>query len=411
LQAATTGSTPFRLNLHVDDVGHTLILGPTGAGKSTLLAMLASQFERYKNSQVFVFDKGMSMFVLTAACGDAVHYNIGALAEEGGFCPLADLDSEEDRGWASEFLLSLLGLQLEDNKSDSLRAEDRTLVREAVNILAGATSSAEERSMTAFISTVQSDMVRKLLSYYQIGSGAAGDFLDGKKNTLQYKSLVTFELEELMQYGKNIVVPVLLFLFRQVEKRLTGRPALLIIDEAWLALGNPVFSGKIKEWLKTLRKANCAVVLATQSVSDIAESPITSALVESCPTKIFLPNPEARSEQESELYRKIFGLNEKQIQLISTAIRKRHYYLVSPAGRKLFELGLGPVALSFVGAGAKEDIALAAGLREKFGETWPFEWLKARGLEKAAEGWLSGHNARLGIAAGSGAAPEAGAEI
>ncbi|MDR1132966.1 MAG: DUF87 domain-containing protein, partial [Synergistaceae bacterium] len=81
LQAATVGSTPFRLNLHVDDVGHTLILGPTGAGKSTLLALLVSQFERYKGSQVFVFDKGYSMYALTAACNDAVHYNVGAAAE------------------------------------------------------------------------------------------------------------------------------------------------------------------------------------------------------------------------------------------------------------------------------------------------------------------------------------------
>ena len=90
--------------------------------------------------------------------------------------------------------------------------------------------------MTSFISTVQSAKARSLLSYYQIGGGTAGDFLDGARNDIKYKSLVTFEIQELMQYGKNIVVPVLLFLFRQIEKRLTGRPTLLIIDEAWLAL-------------------------------------------------------------------------------------------------------------------------------------------------------------------------------
>lgn len=37
LYAATTGSTPFRFNLHVDDLGHTLMIGPPGAGKSTFL--------------------------------------------------------------------------------------------------------------------------------------------------------------------------------------------------------------------------------------------------------------------------------------------------------------------------------------------------------------------------------------
>jgi type IV secretion system protein VirB4 len=391
VQAATRGGTPFRLNLHVDDVGHTLILGPTGAGKSTLLALLASQFERYKNSQVFVFDKGMSMFALTSACHDAVHYNIGAIGEKGGFCPLAELGTEGDRGWAIEYIDTLLGLQLEDNKGDIVTSEDRNLIREAVGILAASTSRSEDRTMTALISAVQSSRVRNLLTYYQIGNGAAGDFVDGRKNDLAYKSFVTFEIEGLMQYGKNVVVPVLLFLFRQIEKRLTGRPTLLIIDEAWLALSTPAFSGKIKEWLKVFRKLNCAVVLATQNVSDIAESSITGALVESCPTKIFLPNPEAKSEQSSELYRKIFGLNDRQIQLIASGVRKRHYYLTSPAGRKLFELGLGPVTLSFVGAGSKEDIARIMALKSDHGDEWPFYWLNERNLPQAAEGWMSGY--------------------
>jgi type IV secretion system protein VirB4 len=263
-------------------------------------------------------------------------------------------------------------------------------VREAVKILAESTTKSEDRTITSFISTVQSAKARSLLAYYQIGGGSGGDFLDGSKKEIMYKSLVTFEIQELMQYGKNIVVPVLLFLFRQIEKRLTGRPTLLIIDEAWLALSTPVFAGKIKEWLKVLRKSNCAVILATQNVADIAESTITSALVESCPTKIFLPNPDARSQTSAELYEKVFGLNERQIAIITNAIRKSQYYVVSPVGRRLFELGLGPVALSFVGAGSKEDIARINALIEKYGDEWPFHWLYSRGLRPEAEAWLKG---------------------
>jgi type IV secretion system protein VirB4 len=195
-----------------------------------------------------------------------------------------------------------------------------------------------------------------------------------------------------MTFGKNIVIPVLLFLFRQIEKRLTGRPSLLIIDEAWLALSTPVFAEKIKEWLKVFRKANCAVILATQNVSDVADSPLASAIVESCPTKIFLPNPEARSEHSARFYKETFGLNDKQIELISAAVRKRQYYLVSPVGRRLFELGLGPVALSFVGVGAKEDIKKIKALKDEVGPDWPYYWLKERGLRTEAEGWLNGHN-------------------
>ena len=395
MQAASVGTTPFRLNLHVDDVGHTLVLGPTGAGKSTLLATIVSQFERYKGAQMFVFDKGYSMFALTSACRDAVHYDLGDFAKSGGLCPLAELDTDGDRGWSGDYVNTLIELMLEDNKSDSISSEDRNLIRDAIRIMAESTTHSEDRTITSFISTVQSGKVRSLMQYYQIGGGTGGDFLDGAKNEIRYKSFVTFEIQELMQYGKNIVVPVLLFLFRQIEKRLTGRPTLLIIDEAWLALSTPVFSGKIKEWLKVLRKSNCAVILATQNVADIAESDITSALVESCPTKIFLPNPDARTQTSSELYEKVFGLNERQIAIIANAVRKSQYYVVSPVGRRLFELGLGPVALSFVGAGSKEDIARIRELMETYGGEWPFHWLYGRGLRAEADAWLKGYEMRL----------------
>ena len=153
-----------------------------------------------------------------------------------------------------------------------------------------------------------------------------------------------------------------------------------------------MFAGKIKEWLKVLRKSNCAVILATQNVAYIAESSITSALVESCPTKIFLPNPDARNQTSSELYQKVFGLNERQVSIISSAVRKSQYYLVSPAGRRLFSLDLGPIALSFVGAGSKEDIARIKELMGQYGDVWPYYWLESRGLKSAGEAWFKAHD-------------------
>ncbi len=77
LWAATGGNTPFRLNLHDSDVGHTLILGKTGFGKSVLLALVAAQFRRYPNAQVFAFDVGYSMWALAQAAG-ARHYDLAA---------------------------------------------------------------------------------------------------------------------------------------------------------------------------------------------------------------------------------------------------------------------------------------------------------------------------------------------
>ena len=201
--------------------------------------------------------------------------------------------------------------------------------------------------------------------------------------------LTVFELDEVLSYGPRGALPILLVLFRRFERSLTGAPALLILDEAWVMLSHPVFAAKIREWLKTLRKANCAVVLATQSLSDAARSDQLDVLLESCPTKILLPNEEAErggTDQvmgPRDLY-VLFGLNEVEIAMIATAMKKREYYVVSPEGRRLIDLGLGPIALAFAGVSSKEDVARVKQLHAAEGEAWPFVWLQEKGIEHVA---------------------------
>ena len=98
-----------------------------------------------------------------------------------------------------------------------------------------------------------------------------------------------------------------------------------------------------------LRKKNVAVVFATQSLADIVASSIAPAIIESCPQRIFLPNDRAVEPQARAAYER-FGLNERQIELIARATPKRDYYLQSRRGNRLFDLGLGPIALAFCGA-------------------------------------------------------------
>ena len=184
--------------------------------------------------------------------------------------------------------------------------------------------------------------------------------------------------------GDRNLIPVLLYLFRRIEKRLIGTPSLLILDEAWLMLGHPVFRDKIREWLKVLRKANCAVVLATQSISDADRSGIIDVLKESCPTKVCLPNGEARISGTRAFYEKL-GFNDQQIEIIASAIPKREYYVTSPDGRRLFDMALGPITLSFVGASAKDDLKRIEDLHLHYGDKWPTEWLKQRGIANAEQ--------------------------
>jgi type IV secretion system protein VirB4 len=196
----------------------------------------------------------------------------------------------------------------------------------------------------------------------------------------------------------KLVMPVFLYLFREIEKRLNvtveGRrnpPSLIIIDEAWLALSHEMFQRKIKEWLLVLRKKNCAVALATQNLADIVNSPIRQTILESCFTRILLPNPNAGSPDLKELYMGHLGLNGKQVRLVSEAVMKRHYYYAAPNSRhyRLFDLGLASGALSFVGAANRDDLKSIRALREEHGETWPAHWLRSRGLDSAGDFWLA----------------------
>jgi type IV secretion system protein VirB4 len=144
-----------------------------------------------------------------------------------------------------------------------------------------------------------------------------------------------------------------------------------------------MFAARIREWLKTLRKKNVAVVFATQSLADIERSAIAPALIESCPTRIFLPNDRALEPQAKSVYER-FGLNSRQVEILGLATPKRDYYAQSARGNRLFELGLGPVALAFTAASSPEDqklidrvVADAAGFADAF--------LRAKGLDWAAD--------------------------
>jgi len=373
LMQVASGSTPFRLNLHDDDVGHTLVFGPTGSGKSTLLALVAAQFRRYDGAQVFAFDKGGSMLPLTFAVGGD-HYDIGAGAGEGAlaFCPLTELSSEADRAWASEWIETLIVLQ-----GVTVTPDHRNAVSRQIELMA----AARGRSLSDFVSGVQMREIKDALHAYTV-DGPMGQLLDAETDGLALGAFQTFEIEELMTMGERNLVPVLLYLFRRIEKRLTGAPSLIILDEAWLMLGHSAFRDKIREWLKVLRKANCAVILATQSISDAERSGIIDVLKESCPTKICLPNGAAREPGTREFYERI-GFNERQIEIVANAVPKREYYAVSPIGRRLFDMALGPLTLAFVGASGKADLATIRSLHAEFGTDWPRHWLQQRGVAHA----------------------------
>ncbi|MDR1921437.1 MAG: DUF87 domain-containing protein [Candidatus Adiutrix sp.] len=365
----TDGTTPFRFNLHVGDLGHTLIIGPTGAGKSTLLGLICAQFRRYPKAQIFVFDKGMSMFPLCMAIG-GTHYDIGGDESKMAFAPLRRIDeSAAELAWACDWLDGLYQVQ-----GERLTPEERELL--TTKVLQLKNQPRDKRPLNILRSILPPhSRLQAGLSHY-CDQGPMARLLDASDDNFSFSDFLVFEIEELMNMGEMNMIPVLLYLFRRIEKTLDGRPTLLVLDEAWLMLGNPVFKAKIREWLKVMRKANCAVVLATQSMSDASRANVLDVLSESCPTRIYLANYEAGNETQIDQYTAL-GLNLKQVELIAQAQAKRDYYVVTRDGkRRMMQLALGPRTLALVGASGKDDIAAIKDFINEFDSGWVERWLK-----------------------------------
>lgn len=372
--AASAGSTPFRGCLHVGDVGHTLIIGPTGAGKSTLLGFLMSQWFRYPRAKVFAFDKGYSAFVLNQAMG-GVHYDIRGDDLTIGFCPLGNVDKLNERAWAESWIEEILVLN-----NLPITQDVRKEVRRTLAALAGYTNK-KLRTLQGFAAECQNKAVSQIIEFYTVGTGAKG-LLNADEDKIASTHFTVFELDELMEMGDVHVVPVLTYLFRCIDRQLDGSPVLIVLDEAWLMLGHEVFQKKLREWLKVLRKSNASVIFATQEIADVHGSPIRDTVYSACMTKILLPNRDANAETQIDYYRSI-GLNGRQIFLVSKAKPKRQYYFMSPNGNRLFELNLGPVALSLVATAGKEAADLAMNMRVKFGKRWVREWMIDRGVSES----------------------------
>jgi type IV secretion system protein VirB4 len=373
LYAATSGSTPFRFNLHVSDLGHTMICGPSGAGKSTLLGLLAAQWFRYPRAQVFAFDRGYSLYVLThAACGE--FYDLAGPTSDLAFCPLQEIDTDSDRIWAVGWIEALCNLN-----GLVLNPAQRNRIVEGVESL----RLSPTRSLTELRTNVQDEVVQAALQHYTLG-GPLGQLLDAEVDGLRNREFITFETEHLLQLDEKAVLPVLLYLFRQIEKRLDGSPTLVLLDEAWSYIRHDLFRERLRDWLKTLRKLNGVVVMATQQLSDILNSDISDVILEACPTKILLPNAESKSPNSRVFYERV-GLNERELDILQTSIPKQHYYTVSPLGRRLVDLGIGKVALSFVGVNGRDERLLVDQIRERFGDAWRSEWLRFRGLNNWAD--------------------------
>lgn len=375
MHTRTDATTPFRLDLHQGDVAHTFVVGPTGAGKSVLLNTLALQWRRYPNARVVIFDKGRSSRAASLLVGGGF-YDLGAWGEDLAFQPLAQIDRPDERVWAQDWILDLVsaaGVAVEPAVKDELW-------KALANLAAG---PREQRTLTVLAATVQDHAIKAALKPFTL-EGPHGRLLDAAVEGLTTRAWQAFELGALME-SPQALGPVLTYLFHVIERGFDGRPTLIVLDEAWRFLESTTFALRIREWLWTVRKFNVGVVFSALDLSSIIDSPIASALIQGCPTRIFLPNPEARTPLVAKAYG-AFGLNDQQIGIIAGAAPKREYYYQSAAGNRLFELGLGPIALAAAGSSSATDQRLIDRLLGQVGaDGLAAAFYRAKGLAEVGD--------------------------
>ncbi len=312
----TSSGTPYYFNFHNRDVGHTTIIGPTGAGKTVLLNFLCAQAQKF-NCRIFFFDKDRGAEIFIRAIGGKF-----TVIEPGKICnfnPLQLPETPENRTFLGEWLHTLVTIHDEPFTSDDM---DR--ITDAV---AGNYKLAKKdrilRNIAPFLGIEGPGTMASRLKMWHSKGPYAGLF-DNEIDVVDFSigSCFGFEMGEVLKERVSLE-PTLLYLFHRISLSLDGTPTVIVLDEAWALIDNKIFSGRIRDWLKTLRKLNGMVVFATQSVEDATNSAISETLIQQTATQIFLPNPKA-----TDAYKKAFMVSEREFNLLKTTDPGSRYFLV-----------------------------------------------------------------------------------
>ena len=386
LYTDTDGFTPFRLSLHVGDVGHTMVVGPSGSGKSVLLNTIEAHFLKYKDSRVFIFDKAASSRALTYAVGGNFYNLASENNGELSFQPLANVDDDVEIIWCKQWILSFLRQQ-----GVAIGPKEDSYVWQA--LLSLRTFNTELHTISNFCDIVQDKNIRMALEALTI-KGSYGKLFDNSVDVSGTGRWQVFEMETLMNQPE--IVPITLdYLFHNIERTIAKSkgPSIIVLDECWLFLSNEAFAAKLKEYFKDMRKKNTSIIIATQNLTDIAEKhDLLNVVKEQCMSKIFLPNINATTGSSAQLYGE-FGCNNQQIGLIRSMTPKQDYYYMSERGNRVFKLALRRSELAFLTATGKEDqlkmndilLQHPEWMEDKYREEFVCAWYEYKGMPSEAQ--------------------------
>jgi type IV secretion/conjugal transfer VirB4 family ATPase len=341
----TTHGTPYYLNIHCGDVAHTLLLGATGSGKSFTLSFVLQSLQKY-SPLTFIFDLGGSYETLTRAFG-GTYLNVGLKNPGFTINPFSLEPTHENLN----FLYSFLRVLLEAGGRYELKPQDERALFAAIE--RAYKLPAEIRTLTNFAS-ILGPLGERLHRWTQ--DGQFGHLFDNSQDTLTFSSFQTFNFDGWSDYP-DILEPLLFYVLQRASSEIeraqnTATFKVFVIDEAWIFLKNRTIRDWITRAERTWRKKNAAMILATQSVVELAASDMLHIVNESCPTKIFLANPNI----DRRLYAEIFQLNDTQLELLESLVPKRELLLIQPRGTKKLVLEVDALGYWMATNNARDNI-------------------------------------------------------
>lgn len=287
----TTGGTSYRFHLHattgmVTDLGNIFVAGPSGSGKTTLVLMLLALAEKQDATVVF-FDKDRGGEILGRAVGGT--YLVMPSGSPSGLAPLRALDASPASIEFLKRLVTSLITQSDESLSPDIERRLEHGLRQIMQLPPEFRSLGELR---AFLGQADAEGPGARLERWCAG-GSLGWVLDNDEDLVSVDSrFMGFDMTAVLD-DATTRGPIMAYLFHRVEALVDGRRLVIAVDEFWKALADPGFREIINNVLKTVRKQNGVVILATQSPRDALNSSISHSIIEQCPTQILMPNDRA----------------------------------------------------------------------------------------------------------------------
>ncbi|MEM8772421.1 MAG: VirB4 family type IV secretion/conjugal transfer ATPase [Pseudomonadota bacterium] len=363
----TTAGTPYYFNFHEGDLGNFVVIGPSGTGKTVILNFLMAQTRKLGARTIF-FDKDRGAEIFLRSIGG--HYDVLREGEPTGLNPLALSDTPSNRAFLRAWVARLVA-----TPGVELSAEERGVIVNAVD--SNFDQESEWRRLRYFVellggsSRVAAGGLAARMARWH-GSGEYAWLFDNPVDKLRISApVVGFDMTDLLD-APDLRGPAMMYLFHRIGQRLDGSRTAIVIDEGWKALDDDVFSRRLKDWLKTIRKRNGIVGFVTQSARDALDSSISATITEQTACQFFLPNPRAQTAE----YRDGFGLSSHEFDIIKSLPEHSRCVLIKKGNHSVvarLDLSDMPGVLKIL-SGRESSTRELDALRRKVGDD-PRAWL------------------------------------